>query len=137
MEETLTEIENLGICVWKVFNSHLLVLRSSCHFLLSRQAKFLIYGDSRNNHKGYFTRCLLEVLCYLCSMKLVCSVANFEFIMTCWKSFLLLLRCLMMSETAKVLMHPRILSLSATHKATRMQRLFCVIPKPCDLICFF
>ena len=29
-------------------------------------------------------------------------------------------------------MHPRILSLSATHKVIRMQRLFYVIPKPCD-----
>ena len=29
------------------------------------------------------------------------------------------------------------LSLSATHKATHMQRLFYVIPKRCELICFF
>ena len=39
--------------------------------------------------------------------------------------------------SSKVLMHPRILSLLATNEATRMQRLFYVIPKCCDFICFY
>ena len=36
-------------------------------------------------------------------------------------------------KASKVLMHPRILSLLVTP----MQRLFFVIPKRCDLICFY
>ena len=77
MKESFTETENLGICFWKVFNFHVLVFRSSFDFLLSRHPKSLIYGNSWSNHKVYFTRYLLEVLCYLCWIKLV--LQRFQF----------------------------------------------------------
>ena len=78
MKESFAETENFGICFWKVFNFHVLVFRSSCHFLLSRHPNSLIYSNSRSNHKVYFTRCLLEVLCYLCSIKLVLQRCQFR-----------------------------------------------------------
>ena len=78
MKKSFIETENFVICFWKVFNSHLLVFRSSCDFLLSRHPKSLIYDNSRSNHKVYFTRYLLEVLCYLYSIKLVLQCCQFR-----------------------------------------------------------
>ena len=100
MKESFTETENFGICFWKIFYSHLLVFRLSRHFLLSRHPKSLIFGHSESNHKFYFTRYLLEVLCYLCWIKLVLQLCQFRMYCDHQKSFLLLLRCLMMSQTA-------------------------------------
>ena len=100
MKESFTETENFGICFWKKFYSHLLVFRLYRHFLLSQHRKSLIYGHSESNHKFYFTRYLLEVLCYLYWIKLVLQHCQFRMYCDHQKSFLLLLRCLMMSQTA-------------------------------------
>ena len=100
MKESFTETENFGICFWKIFYFHVLVFRLSRHFLLSRHPKSLIFGHSESNHKFYFTRYLLEVLCYLCWIKLVLQRCQFRMYCDHQKSFLLLLRCLMMSQTA-------------------------------------
>ena len=100
MKESFTETENFDICFWKKFYSHLLFFRLYRHFLLSRHPKSLIYGHSESNHKFYFTRYLLEVLCYLYWIKLVLQRCQFRMYCDHQKSFLLLLRCLMMSQTA-------------------------------------